>query len=125
MEVFECKLSNFDILLKQYALSPGPTQPHIVPIIYDRDNNIEQLRPILNRSEKKRNRSKRNRYHPHNIFGLFVYFYEQLLCGAGVAHWLCIGLPHNDPGFDPRWGRCKNRATRPSQGTVNGGAVSK
>ena len=23
------------------------------------------------------------------------------------------------------WGRCKNRASRPSQGTVNGGAVSK
>ena len=28
-------------------------------------------------------------------------------------------------GFDSRWGRCKNQASRPSQGTVNGGAVSK
>ena len=29
------------------------------------------------------------------------------------------------PGFDSRWERCKNRASRPSQGTVNWGAVSK
>ena len=29
------------------------------------------------------------------------------------------------PRFDSRWERCKNRASRPSQGTVNGGAVSK
>ena len=27
------------------------------------------------------------------------------------------------PGFDSRWERCKNRASRPSQGTVNGGPV--
>ena len=27
--------------------------------------------------------------------------------------------------FDSRWERCKNRASRPLQGTVNGGAVSK
>ena len=43
---------------------------------------------------------------------------------AGVAQRLCNGLPRNDPGFDSRWGwgRSKNRASRPSQGTVNGGA---
>ena len=34
--------------------------------------------------------------------------------GAGVAQRL-----------RNRWERCKNRASRPSQGTVNGGAVSK
>ena len=31
----------------------------------------------------------------------------------------------NDLGFDSRWGRCKNRASCPLQGTVNWGAVSK
>ena len=45
--------------------------------------------------------------------------------GPGVAQQLCKGLPRNDPGFYSRWGRCKNRASCPSQGTVNGGAVSK
>ena len=44
--------------------------------------------------------------------------------GAGVA-WLCNGLPRSGPGFDSWWERCKNRASRPSQGTVNGGAISK
>ena len=32
-------------------------------------------------------------------------------------------LPCNDLGFGSRWGRCKNRASRPSQGTVNNLAV--
>ena len=45
--------------------------------------------------------------------------------GAGVAQQLCNGLPRDGPGFDSRWGWCKNRTSRPSQGTVNGGAVSK
>ena len=44
---------------------------------------------------------------------------------AGVVQRLCNGLPRNDPGFESRWGRCKNRASRPSQGTVNGSVVSK
>ena len=35
-------------------------------------------------------------------------------CAVKLA---CNGLP--------RWGQCKNRASRPSQGTVNGGAISK
>ena len=43
----------------------------------------------------------------------------------GVAHRLCNGLPRNDQGFASWWVRCKNRPSRPSQGTVNGGAVSK
>ena len=30
----------------------------------------------------------------------------------------------NCPGFDSRWEWCKNRASRPAQGTINGGAVS-
>ena len=30
------------------------------------------------------------------------------------------GLPCDGPGFDSRWERCRNRATRPSQETVNG-----
>ena len=46
-------------------------------------------------------------------------------CGAGVAQQLCNGLPRNDPGFGSWWGRCKNQASRPLQGTVNGVAVSK
>ena len=33
-------------------------------------------------------------------------------------------LPRDGPGFDSRSGRCIYRASRPSQGTVNGGAVS-
>ena len=37
-----------------------------------------------------------------------------------MAHRLCDGLPRNDPGLDSRRRRCKNRAPRPSQGTVNG-----
>ena len=35
---------------------------------------------------------------------------------AGVAQRLCNRLPRSDPGFESRWGR----ASRPSQGTVNG-----
>ena len=45
--------------------------------------------------------------------------------GAGVVQRMCNGLPRNGPVFDSRWVRCKNQASRPSQGTVNGGAVSK
>ena len=44
--------------------------------------------------------------------------------GAGVAQRLYKGLPRDGPGFDYRLGRCKDPAARPSQGTVNGGAVS-
>ena len=42
----------------------------------------------------------------------------KLRSGAGVAQRLCNGLPHNDSWFDSRWEWCKNRASRPSQGTV-------
>ena len=45
--------------------------------------------------------------------------------GAGVAQRLSNGLPRNDPEFDSWWGRRKNQASRPSQGTVNVGAISK
>ena len=41
--------------------------------------------------------------------------------GAGMA----AGLPRNGPGFDSLWVRCKNQASHPLQGTVNGGAISK
>ena len=44
--------------------------------------------------------------------------------GVGVAQWLCNGLQRNDPGFDSRWGRCRNWASSPSQGTVNGGGAT-
>ena len=44
---------------------------------------------------------------------------------AGVAQRLWNGLPRNDPGFDFPWGHYKNRTSCPSQGTVNGDAVSK
>ena len=38
---------------------------------------------------------------------------------------LCNGLPRDGQGFNSRWERCKNQASRLSQGTVNGGAISK
>ena len=44
--------------------------------------------------------------------------------GAGMAQRLCNGLPRDGPGLNSRLEWCKNRASRPSQGTVNGGAVS-
>ena len=43
--------------------------------------------------------------------------------GAGVAQRWCNGLPCGRPGFDSRWKQCKNRASCPSQGTVNDLAV--
>ena len=45
--------------------------------------------------------------------------------GACVAQRWCNGLPCDVPGFNSRSERCIYRASRPSQGTVNGGAVSK
>ena len=42
-----------------------------------------------------------------------------------MAQRLCNGLPRDGPGFDSRWERGKNRASRPLQGTVNKGADSK
>ena len=50
---------------------------------------------------------------------------EQTHRGACVAQRYCNGLPRDGPGFDSRWGRYIYRASRPSQGTVNGGVVSK
>ena len=44
---------------------------------------------------------------------------------ACVAQRWRNGLPRNDPGFDSRWERCIYWAARPSQGTVNGGAITK
>ena len=44
--------------------------------------------------------------------------------GAGVAQRLGFGLPRYNPGINSRWGWCKNQSSRPSQGTVNGVAVS-
>ena len=41
--------------------------------------------------------------------------------GAGVAQRLCNRLPRNDLGGDGE----KKQASRPLQGTVNGGVVSK
>ena len=42
-----------------------------------------------------------------------------------MAQRLCNELPRNDSGFDSGCGRFKSQASRPWQGTVNGGAVSK
>ena len=36
-----------------------------------------------------------------------------------------ILFPRDSPGFDSQLQRCNYRASRPLQGTVNGGAVSK
>ena len=44
---------------------------------------------------------------------MYIYIYIYILC-------LSLG-----PGFDSRWERCNYRASRPSQGTGKGGAVSK
>ena len=41
--------------------------------------------------------------------------------GAAVVYWTATWRP----GFDSRWVRCISRASRPSQGTVNRGAISK
>ena len=49
----------------------------------------------------------------------------QLLEELGWRSGSVNGLPSDNPGFDSRWVRCINRASRPSQGTVNVGAVSK
>ena len=49
----------------------------------------------------------------------------KLCSGAGMAQQLCNGLPYDGPGFNSWWERCKNWASHPLQGTVNGGAVSK
>ena len=45
--------------------------------------------------------------------------------GACVAQRSRYGLPCDGPRFNSRSERCIYRASRPSQGTVNGGAVSK
>ena len=55
----------------------------------------------------------------------FIIINSCLKGGAGVAQRFCNGLPCDNLGFDSQWEQCKNRASRPSQGTVNGGAVSK
>ena len=39
---------------------------------------------------------------------MFDIEYADTMCGAGVAQWLCNGLPRKDPGFDSLCGRCKN-----------------
>ena len=49
-----------------------------------------------------------------------VYMYRELVWrSSSVMDCTC-----DDPGFNTWWVRCINRASRPSQGTVNGGAVS-
>ena len=65
----------------------------------------------------------------HESFQKYIKFHIlytriQNIHRVGVAQRLCNGLPRNDPGFDSRWGRCKNRASRPLQGTFIGGAIS-
>ena len=54
-----------------------------------------------------------------------VYTNRLYLLYVIVVEHVCNGLPLEGPGFDSRWEWCKNRASLPSQGTVNGGAVSK
>ena len=49
---------------------------------------------------------------------------QTYLCGACVAQRWCNGLPRDGPGFDSQWERCIYRASRTSQGTVNGSVVS-
>ena len=54
----------------------------------------------------------------------FLYTFHRQ-SGACVAQRKRNGLPRDGPGFDSRWERSIYRVPRPSQGTVNGGAVSK
>ena len=47
------------------------------------------------------------------------------MCGSDSSGESEGRLPRDGPGFDSLLERCIHRASRPSQGTVNGGAVSK
>ena len=59
----------------------------------------------------------------HKLIISWCYDYRNLGADSVAQRWR-NGLPCDDPGFNSRSGRCIYRATRPSQGTVNGGAVS-
>ena len=54
-----------------------------------------------------------------------MYINYSSMSGACLVQQLRNGLSRHDPGFDSRWERCIYQAACPSQGTVNGGAVSK
>ena len=65
-----------------------------------------------------------------NITYVFCSYYmsgvSSVCCGPfPVVQRYCNGLSCNGSGFDSLWERCKNQGSRPSQGTVKGGAVSK
>ena len=53
---------------------------------------------------------------------MFVYFNPLLLFESRMelAWHSGNGLPRDGPGFDSQWELCENRASCPSQGTVNG-----
>ena len=51
---------------------------------------------------------------------IVLWFAEYI--GAGLVQRWCNGLSRDGQGFDSRWDQCKKRASRPLQGTVNGGA---
>ena len=52
-------------------------------------------------------------------------FNTQFIIRSGAGMVDGNGLPRDGPGFNSQSEQCKNRASRPTQGTVNGGAVSK
>ena len=67
-------------------------------------------------------------FHVTRNYGLCIYslsFHQLNESEACVAQRLRNGLPCDCPGFNSRSERCIYRASRPSQGTVNVGAVSK
>ena len=53
----------------------------------------------------------------HIAGGIYLVF----ICGAGMLHWLCNGLPRDGLGFDSQWEWCINQVPCPLQGTVKGG----
>ena len=68
-------------------------------------------------------------------YGMGIYAIMLPSSGFSVAHWVqseIVGQSEvifretrNDQGFVSGWGRCKNRASRTSKGTVNRGAIFK
>ena len=123
--IIEVELTNIQkkyyraILERNFSfLSKGSTGNSNVPNLM---NTVMELRKCCN--------------HPFLINGMLAlqfFTYTQThthtytyYCGACVAQRERNGLPCDGPGFDSRSERCIYRASRPSQGTVNGGAVSK
>ena len=63
----------------------------------------------------------RSNFLQYNTYGLLKIKRVELAWCSGKRN----GLPRDGPGFNSRLERCIYQASRPLQGAVNGGAVSK